>query len=581
MQRPRLSFLSHRPRVNPSHASSCSAVARILRRAKGATNGVGRCALVALLGVAPTSVIAQSVTGAGADATPVPKGSVRIRLTGQWDAYDRVFADSGSGRLLGGLATNALGTRALPQLTAAQTAIRSLSGLPTFALSLGTLEASGDVRTSVVPFALDVGITSWLSVGVVVPYVETRNNAQLILNRDGSSATVGQNPAYSTTLGASARAVNGTLLRQLAAARSQLSAEITRCANASAANCDAIRANPTSAQQTLTQMTETMSAVVTVYGDSLRGGAPVVPILGSSVNTAILTRLSSLRTTLQGYGITSFTEGLAPSAATVINGPGAIPRIAKDSAYGLNYTTLGGTRRAGIGDIDLTASVLWLNTLGARPAQWLNATRFGVRSQVTGGFRFGAAGADRTDDAFDVPIGDGANALLLRSTSDIVFNKWFWVSGTVRVVQPMSDHVVLRQPLLVDTALFIPSIVSGASRSLGRRTELEVAPRLSFGRFFGISGGYVIRHRDADRLTYDSAAAGAGSNAVTVSAQTYQGYLLGATFSTMASYTQGRSKWPIEVLVVHTEPRSGAGQAVAAVSTDRLELRIYTGFPRR
>ena len=100
-----------------------------------------------------------------------------------------------------------------------------------------------------------------------------------------------------------------------------------------------------------------------------------------------------------------------PASATIVNGPGAIARIANDTAYALDYSTLGGTRRAGIGDIDLTASYLWLNTLGERPAQWLAATRFGVRSQFTAGWRFGTAGADRPHVAFDVPIGDGANAV--------------------------------------------------------------------------------------------------------------------------------------------------------------------------
>lgn len=531
------------------------------------------------LGAAPAlPLAAQSVSGAGADATPIPKGSVRIRLAGQWDAHDRVFTDSGSRRLFGAMATDNLGTRALPQLLDAERAIQSLSGVSTFSLSLGTLEASGDVRQSVTPIALDVGITSRLSIGIVVPYVESRNNALLILNRAGTGANVGQNPAYSTTLGASARAVNGSLLRQLTAARAQLTAEISRCASALELNCDAIRANPTGAQQALTQATATLTSIGALYGDSVRGGSPVVPAVGSATQTAIVARLASLRSSMQGFGINAIADGAAPAAATIINGPGAIPRIANDTAYGLNYSTLGGTRRAGIGDIDVTATFLWLNTLGARPVQWLNAKGFGLRSQVTGGFRFGTAGADRTNDAFDVPIGEGANAILARSTTDIVLNQWFWMSGTVRVVQPLTDDVVLRQPLLVDTMLFAPSAVGRVSRTLGRRMELEVAPRLTLGRFFGISGGYLIRRHDADQLTY---AASSSLPSVSAGPTTYQAYLVGMTFSTLASYVRNRSKWPIEVSYVHTEPLTGTGASVPAVATDRLELRVYTGFPRR
>lgn len=524
---------------------------------------------------------AQAVSGAGADATPIPKGVVRITVAGTWDDYNRVYADTGARRLLGTLATSSLGTQRLPQLSGAEQAIRALTGSSTFALSLGVLEATGDVRQSITPFALDIGLTNRLSIGVVVPYVESHDNALLIINRAGSGATVGQNPAYSSTLGATARTLNGTVLRQLAAARAQLTAEITRCADVAATNCDAIRANPTAAQQLLTQTSSALTALVTVYGDSVRGGSPVVPIVGSATQAAVAARLAALRTSFIGYGISTISDGLAPAAATVINGPAAAQRIVGDSAYGLNYKQLTGTRRAGIGDIDLTATFLWLNTLGARPVQWLNATGFGVRSQVTGGFRFGTAGADRTDDAFDVPIGDGANALLARSTTDVVFNRWFWMSGTVRLVQPFADKAVLRQPLASDSAIFAPSIVNTATRTLGRRVEIEIAPRFVIGRFFGVSGGYLIRRHDADAYAFDANTA-LKTDAQTIhgSNETYQAYLVGLTFSTLASYVRNLSKWPVEVSFVHTEPLTGTGNA-PAVATDRLALRIYTGFPRR
>ena len=61
--------------------------------------------------------------------------------------------------------------------------------------------------------SVDVGITPRLSIGVVVPYVESRDNALLVLNRDGTGATVGQNPAFAAASGAAARTLNGTLLR--------------------------------------------------------------------------------------------------------------------------------------------------------------------------------------------------------------------------------------------------------------------------------------------------------------------------------------------------------------------------------
>lgn len=529
----------------------------------------------------PAPSHAQAVTGAGADAITLPKGSVKIRLGGVWDGYNAWQSDQGRTPYLAGLSTSALGIQRLPQLAPIQAAINSLAGIgSTFQLSLGSFEATGDTRSTTTPFALDVGITRRLSIGIVVPYVESRDNALLILNRDGTTATVGQNPAFNATSGTAARNTNGTLLRQLAQARSQLLAEITRCATPTETGCDAIRANVAGANSLATQSATVESLIGVVYGDSVRGGSPVVPIIGSTTQTAIQTRIGSLRTSFEGFGITELLAGLFPTPATTINGPGSVSAIAKDSAYGLNYTTLGGTRRAGIGDIDLTASFQWLNTLGARPAQWLTATSFGVRSLVTGGWRFGTAGADRTEDAFDVPIGNGANALLVRSTTDVLVNKWFWMSGTLRVVQPLTDHVVIRRPLFVDSALFVPSATASAERTLGRRVEIELAPRISVGRFIGFSGGYVMRRSDADTYAF-GATDTLSATTMSTPSRTAHAYMLGATFSTMASYIQGRAKWPVEVLYVHTAPIRGGGGLSPAMTTDRLELRVYTGYPRR
>ncbi len=537
-------------------------------------------ALVLGLALAPTSGVAQAVTGAGADAIQLSRGTMRIGITGLWDDWDRVHTASGTRPLLAHLSTNSLGVRALPQLVEAEQAIRALSGNSAFTLSLGTLEATGDARQSITPISFEYGVSSRLSIGLVVPYVESRDNEQLILNRDGTSATVGQNPAYSSTAGATARSTNGLLLRQLEQARTALAAEIARCAEAAATNCDAVRANPAAAQQLVQQALDAQSAIATVYGDSVRGGAPVVPIASSGTQMAVDAFIGTLRTGFAGFGVTAIGENTKPASATIINGPGATTRIVNDSAYGLDYEVLGNVRRAGIGDVDLSASFLWLNTLGQRPAQWLDASRFGVRSQLTAGWRFGTAGADRTNTAFDIPIGSGANALLARSSTDLLLTRSFWLSGTVRVVQPMADQAVLRRPVFIDSLLFVPSTVGRATRTLGRRLDMEIAPRIVVGRFFGLSGGYLYRRVDASTYAFDATDAEAAVTQ-TVAARTMSAYMVGVTFSTLASYVRNRSRWPVEVLYVHTEPISATGDAVPAVVSDRLELRIYTGFPRR
>jgi hypothetical protein len=201
---------------------------------------------------------------------------------------------------------------------------------------------------------------------------------------------------------------------------------------------------------------------------------------------------------------------------------------------------------------------------------------------LTAGWRFGTAGADRADDPFDVPIGDGANALLVRSTTDLVLTRSVWMSATIRAVKPISDEVVVALPYRNAVNAFEAVTAGKAVRSLGNRVELELAPRLSFGQFFGVSAAYLVRHWGADRYAVVDAAASAGQQTDGGTAsRTMHAAAFGASFSTLASYVRGRSRFPAEVIYSHTMPVTGSGATVPSATSDRLELRVYTGFPRR
>ncbi len=535
----------------------------------------------------PVVVHAQAVAGLGDDAIPLPKGSKRFLISGLWNDWDAVSTASTTGGpnrrpLFGALATSQAGVAIFPQLVAAEAGLRTLTGQASFALSLGALDAAGEVRQSVAPLGLSVGVSRRLSLRLLVPYVESRDVSELLLNRVGSTANVGMNPAYTASTGATARSTNGAVLSQLDRAQTQLTAEITRCASTTASGCDAIRANRAAAQALLARAGATRAAIASVYGDAKSGGAPVVPIDNGTAHAAVRTTIATLRTDFAAFGVTNIAEGAAPAGATTIYGPGGIARIVRDTAWKLGYDRLGNTRRAGIGDIDLTASYLLYDSFDGNQVRRLLTPQRGIRTMLTAGWRFGTAGADRTGDAFDVPIGEGANALLVRSTTDLVLTRSFWTSATVRAVKPLSDQIAIALPLRNEANVFDAFTVGDATRALGTRLELEVAPRLSIGQFFGISAAYLVRQWGADR--YEGSGAPASDSerrSYEMPSRTMHAAAFGATFSTLASYVRGRSRFPAEVIYSHTLPISGSGATVPWATSDRLELRVYTGFPRR
>ncbi|MBY0489709.1 MAG: hypothetical protein K2R93_07690 [Gemmatimonadaceae bacterium] len=533
------------------------------------------------------SAAAQTVTGVGDDAIPLPKRGWRFGIGGLWNDYTSVYTPNGSGGLTrqplyGGFNTSAAGVAQFPTLSAAETALRTLTGDSKFQLSLGALETRAAVRQSIAPLSVDYGVTKRLSLRLVVPYVESRDATQFLLNRTGAATDIGINPAATAT-GSGARGTNGALLAQIDAARSTLSGELARCAVAAATGCDVIRANAMGAQTLLSRSLTVRSALAALYGTGTAAGAPVVPVSGSSVQTAVSATIAALRSDFVALGITNLTSSAAPVPATTIMGPGGgFSRIASDSAFRVGYATRGNTRRAGIGDIDLTATYLLFDSFRADQVTRLFENRRAVRSTITAGWRFGVAGADRTDDAFDVPIGEGANALLVRSTTDLVWSRRLWLSATLRAAKPLSDAVAVILPFRDVAGLFAPVQVGQATRALGMRYDLELAPRVAIGQFFGLSGALLLRHwgEDSYRALGADSLAGGVTTDLTPS-RTLRAVSIGATFSTLASYTRGRSRFPAEVIYTHTEPLGASGGAVPAVATERLELRVYRGFPRR
>ncbi|MCA0376346.1 MAG: hypothetical protein LCH84_11885 [Gemmatimonadetes bacterium] len=541
-------------------------------------------ALAALL-AASAPARAQAVVGVGDDAVPLAKGAWRLTIAGRWnDARERFVRDSTGGTsrrgILSPLAASDAGVGAFPALTGVESAIRAASGNTSFRLSLGTLEASGEVHQSIAPLSAEYGITRRLSMRLVLPYVESRDASQLLLNRSGAGANVGLNPVYQTTGGAGVRATNGALLAQIDASRTALESELARCAVPTELGCDAIRANPGAAQTLLASAQSLRATLATLYGGA-EGGAPLVPLAGSVQQEAVVARVGALRTAFQGFGVGAMTGDLAPTGSSLVIGPGGTPRLGTDTLFGVGFARLGNTRRAGVGDIDLTATWLLFDHFGADQRRRLLDNGRGLRSTITAGWRFGTAGADRTDDPFDVPIGDGANALLLRSTTDLVWSRSVWASGTVRLVKPLSDQVALALPTVASTSPFAPYAVVSADRSLGSRLDVEFAPRVGLGQFFGLSGAVAWQRWSDDR--YRPLAAGdapASLPEIAIASRSLSSASFGASFSTLASYVRGRSRIAAEVLYSHAVPLAASGE-MPAWSIDRLEVRIYTGFPRR
>ncbi len=516
---------------------------------------------------AATVAAAQPTAGLGEDAIPVPARGMRLVIGAHWDEWDRRLLPNGTrAPLLAGLSTPAFGATHLPVLDGAQEGIRQLLGASDFTLSLGPLDARGAVRRATTTLNADFGITRRIGLGVRISYVEVVHDAQLVLNRAGVDANVGANPNQIT---------NASVYVQLGTARNQLLDAITACGTDGAGDlCEAILADPAAAQALAARAEAFRNAWGAVYG-SENAGSPVVPIHGSETHDAISAALEAIREDFTRYFPTSIPAN-APLGAVRVYGSNGLQELAQDSAFGVNADTLGGGFRAGMGDVDVEARVLLFDTWRGDQVARLNTTRSGVRLMASAGWRFGAASSAQANEPFALALGDGVNAVLLRATADAVWKRRAWISATIRTTTPIADEAVVRMPGAGLPEFFFLGRPQAVTRTLGRRTDFEVAPRIALGEKFGVSASWLTRSFSGDR--YEPL--GDGTPFVTPSGSAQYG-AVAVSYSTLAAFTRGRSKRAVEVMYAHEVALSTSGLSVPSLARDRLELRIYTGFPRR
>lgn len=553
-----------------------------------------RLALVAALvgAVCPLPASGQRIAGHGDDAIQLPKGSWRVRIGGRWDAASEGADDAvASGRRTLGtrFRRDSLGIDVFPTLAAAEASARRLSGLGDLSLSVGQLDARLTERVIRLPISLEIGLFRRLAVGVTVPYIESRALVDLQLNQLGTTGAFGPNPARTTNLSAAATANTRALTTELQTARTALAQRLTECTGNAAANaaCATVLAERATVEAILASSASIRDDLRALYGEAAGTGAPVVPIAGSTIDRLIGARVRGLGKQYERYGIVTVLDSLGPSGSRFRYGTNGLRRLLGDSAFGISNDSLRPVRRYGIGDVDVTATVLLIDqvTKGNRqPLDRFGAPRrFAVRSALEGGWRFGTAAADRPSDPFDIPLGQGAAALLVRSTTDVLLDARTWASITARAVLPQGDAILGRLPIAAGDPFPLASRTAALSRTAGRTIELEVAPRYALTRTLGVSAVWTLRARARDQYALRGEATGSAEGLAALADETHfreQRVGIAIGYSTLAFFGQRRSKHAVEMLYEHSEPVQVSGR-LSAFATDRFEVRWYPGYPRR
>ncbi len=546
---------------------------RFMRYRAPVVRAVSVCVLVAL---ASPRATAQSALTHTDDAAPVPRGMLRTRITTGWTRYDERFAATGRRLLDADFSSDSLGARELPGLAPIDVGLQTLTADPKVRLSLGRLAARSDVRIVTTPIAFEYGLTRRLSVGVVVPLVQTRRTVVLDVNAD-KKANAGFIPLRSRS---EAAAANALAYNRLVSAADSLSTLLAKCPSTpTAAGCAAVNANAADARAARQEAARFADAIKLALGIDT-STVRVAPRKGSDVASKVEAQRAAIDARLRTYlgsgaGTTAPVFFAASDFSYIdLQGRDGLPGLLQ-SALGGGLDSLRTTDRLSFGDISVGAQLLVIDrfqfdTLPLRGLQ--------MRLAVGGAFRFGTSLIDSTRSLVAIPTGDGAG-VELRSALDMVAGKYIGGTVAARVVKSFARNVVA--PLFGDPEAIFPVPTFGkVSRTAGTLVTLDVTPRLRFGDWFSIDGRYGLERTGATTFERPSASCATcqitldGSSSTSTAARTAHRVGAGIRYSTVDSYLRGSTRLPIEVSFTHLETISGDA-GVAKLTRDQIQLRLF------
>ena len=512
------------------------------------------------------------------DATPVPRGSVRVTITNGWTRYDTRFAEDGLTRGLGDeLSTDSLGPRQLPKLAPIEAALQTLTNDPAQRLTFGKLDARSDARVVTTPIAIEYGISRRLSVGVVVPLVQTRRSVQLRVNEHTATDTTrrGNTGLIPVSRRLDAATTNAALVASLTTAAGNLTALLGRCQiDPTASECAPIRGQEAAAAAAAQRASAFAAGVRTAYGVTEQT-AVVAPLTGSALAAQIEAQRVALAAQLAAFtpGITLGTLFNAPTEFSYADfqGRNTVPGLLQ-SDFGGGLDSIRTTERVGIGDVEIRAAFMLIDRM---QPDTLAPTRLRFRIGIGGSYRFATSVADTARNLMDIGTGEGPGAEL-RTALDVIAGR---VGATVAGRYSTSfartvDAALVGYP---EGGFPYPSF-GPVNRKGGNVIGVDVTPRLFLTEWLAFEGEYGFEHTGLPTFTgaagEECSACSALAGSILPAARTVQRAGVGLRYSTIDSYLRGRARYPIEVSYRHLETVTGDAGA-PKLFRDQIQLRLF------
>jgi hypothetical protein len=493
-----------------------------------------------------------------------------VRGLTSFERYDEYLGNGGKRNIAAGFTSDSLGAAQFPQLGFTENQLRVLTDNSAFSIKAGQLVAAANSRVMTAPLIVEYGLTSKLTIGLVVPLVETRTTVQAQLNRSVALANVAANPGFTTGW-----STNGSIVSSLRGAASALGQQLSDCqANPSGAGCAELLAQESTATALIASTTPFANALENVYGTSEDNpGTFFVPVNGSAAQTIISNRLETFRASYAQFAQTISAGNPTPAAAQSANVD------LQNLLVAAGYDSLAPIDRSSIGDISIGATYQLVNTFGDSARATLPGMMYRVALNATA--RIGTGEPYSRNKLFDNATGYGQPGAILGAATDVRFTRRASLSAIGSYMMQFGTRDVTR-PMNAGNAFLPLTFALPATYSAGNEIALTVIPRYRLAGLLSLDGIYSLRHVDAERYDYDLSLVDPAPNALgtvpigPAGLAAATGHTIGFGFTYSSSLNErGPGRLPFEASFRHTELIAASGGPMVKSFVDQLQLRVF------
>jgi len=440
---------------------------------------LGWCALL-------TTLILPAAAEAQLAPLGIPRGMFRFEIDGSFAYANERFNEGTKENLGANFTSPGLGSDRIPTLSAADQRIAALIGQPGYKLDLGVSAGTAQISTGTGAFTLGIGLTKGLSIFGRLPFVSSWWRQTVAIDTTTSDAGVNAaDPAIGTTAGASTAEA---FFSQFNISLAELQQRITSGVYNGDPAAKALAIETLASGQALS---DSLGALIVDAGTA----SPFLPLSASSAGQALTGQVTSVQSALTGLGVTSFSLPLplptSPATASDLTTYGT------SFAGPIGYATLGNSKRAGIGDVEVGAVYTFIDHWNADAAR-------GTRLAASVTVRLPTGAVAPPSDPFSVSIGAGTPAVGMGLAFD-VGRGTFGARFSGAYLLQMSGDFTRRvgSPL---SAMLPRSSTANVTVNPGDQLRLGIAPYFRLARALGVVGSATWLTQGDDDVQYATTA---------------------------------------------------------------------------